>query len=281
MSRGFHEFRFSFVLILLACLSSSPATGTTWTAPQEPLSPRQWLEFDLSGADAVGIGRLVAVRDTVVDVSPVDSSGIPVRSLTLRVAKWLKGGNGEATIRVGISLADFNRSFEPQSQPALFMLRRYSSGWGLCDGPDPGGAGLRSLADSEVAATQRTVTRILEDQSVDSLLTRADVVVVGRWSFSRFCATGSKRRCVVVAVDSVLAGTVSTDSLCVFMPFLAYAPPGQGLYVLRASPEGYHETIGYLAGGQAVIDGRTQRWGISVETLRQRLRHLRPQDLEH
>ena len=280
MSRGLKEFRVWFVLILLACSSSSPATALEWLPPQEPLSPRQWLEFDLSGADAVGIGQVVAVHDTIVDVDPVDGSGIPVRSLTLGVTRWLKGGDSRATIRVGTSIANENRVFEPQSQPALFMLRKYSTGWGLCDGPDPGGAGLRFLADSEFAATERTVSQILKDQSVDSLLIRADLVVVGRSTSSRPCTTGSKRRCVVVAVDSVLAG-VSTDSLCVFMPFLAYAPRGQGLYVLRASPEGYYETIGYLAGSQAVMDGRTERWGIPLETVRQRLHHLRPQDVKH
>ena len=122
----------------------------SWIAPQRPLNEKEWLAYEISDADAVGLGHLFAVHDTVVDIAP-DGSGFPSRTVSLSVKEWLKGAGGSAIITAHVSMlsqAPFPDNavspLPPVNGPpveapwVVFMLRRSPSGWGILDGPGPG-----------------------------------------------------------------------------------------------------------------------------------------------
>src|SRR5206468_555146 len=111
------------------------------------------------------------------------------------------------------------QSVQGSDRAVLFMLQSSpEGGWGLSAGPDPAGAGLRLVSPGEVGGLERDVLRIVASQAVDSLLARADLVVLGRESTFRPCMADSNLRCVAVAVDTVLAGSATDGEVLVFTP---------------------------------------------------------------
>jgi hypothetical protein len=271
-----------FLAFLLLAYPTSSTRATTWIKPQRSLSSDQWLEYDVSGADAVGIGQVLAVTDTIADFNPTDGTGIPVRSLTLRATRWIKGNPGKTTIRAGTSPLDEDPVHVPNEpldrirssgRSVLFLLRLTQDGWVLCDGPDPEGAGLRLIPQGQTTALAHKLRRIVASQSPDSLLLHADLVVLGRRSTVQPCR--SQAQCASVTIDSVLAGKTDADSILVLTALLGDVPSGPGLYILRQNPDRTYETLGSQAGSQIVENGRARVWGLSITAVRQRLERLR------
>src|SRR6266545_63348 len=89
------------LLVASSGLLASGSHAPTWLAPARLLTEDEKLELALSESDAVGLGYVVAVHDTIVDVT--GGTGIPYRWLELRAMEWLKGMPGSATLAVGIS----------------------------------------------------------------------------------------------------------------------------------------------------------------------------------
>lgn len=267
------------LVILLLAASAPTVRAATWIAPQHPLTDTEWLEYDISGADAIGIGCIVAIHDSIVDVA-ADRSGIPTRALSLRVTKWLKGAPGSAALRVGVSVLDAQplrgedlSSIARSDRKVAIMLRRLTEGWGLADGPDPGGPGMRVVPPGKTRDFERQLRTLIARQNVDSVLARAELVVVGRCVDSAPCSPTNGHRCARVVVEQALAGAPASDTISVFTPLVGDIPTGRAVFFVRSVPgDGCYETVGFQAGCQSFDAERARRWGLSIDDIRSRLR---------
>ena len=268
--------------ILLA--PAPQARATTWLPPARPLTADETLDLAVSESDAVAVGNVVAIRDTIVDM--VGGTGIPSRSLALHVTELLSGAVPGIDLAVGVSPADDASQYaellarpELRSRQALFFLRRSPSGWVFREYPDP--PSLQLPPPEALAAAVAGVRRAVARQSPDSLLARADLVVLGsRGPLDSRCAeTGVVRECATVTVREVLAGPAAPESLRVTSAVVGHMPAGDAVYVLRRLRDGLYETVGFRSGSLSVRDGRVERWGLSVDEVRgkaERARAARP-----
>lgn len=269
----------SCVLLALAVIAQIMAVpvNAEWISPQRPLSDEEWLANEVSDADAVGVGHLLAVHDTIVDVG-ADGSGFPARTVSLQVMEWLKGSDDSTIITARVSmLSDWAFPLDAVSSPSnepqwvVFMLRRMPDGWGLIDGPS--GPGIRFAPGGPGGDDCSAIRRFVAEQSTDSLLKRADAVLVGRAIKMEPCISGSLR-CYEVEVDRVLGAQVAVGkTVRVFIP--TWDPINQPmLYVFRLDSVGVYERMGWHAGSQRLKDGLAERWQITVDEVSRRYKSL-------
>ena len=95
------------ITVVVACsaeLLTSAPRATTWLTPSRSLTADEKLELAVSESDAVGLGYVVGVHDTIVDVK--DGTGIPARSLTIRPTEWLMGEVNGPALEIGLAAGD-------------------------------------------------------------------------------------------------------------------------------------------------------------------------------
>jgi len=63
------------VLAMILALGVADLSRASWITAQRPLSNSEWLAFEVSDADAIGVGHVISIRDAIVDIGP-DGSGI-------------------------------------------------------------------------------------------------------------------------------------------------------------------------------------------------------------
>lgn len=288
-------------ILVAGCMSNAPRPGaraTSWIAPQRALEPAEWLAYDVSGAGAVGLGEVIGVRDTVLATSP-DGSGMSSRTVRVRVREWLKVPDDSSQARslppadgefeVGVSPFDEEplshghlTDLPSTSHIVLFMLRHTASGWGLQEGGDPEGAGIRVIADGEQAVIEKSLRDCVAMQTVDAMLGVADLVLVGRLVDSQPCASDGRERCFVVEMDELLKAPdgFSRNSngptrIVVENP-LWDLPEQPCLYVLHQTASGRYERVGYHRGSQLIVNGVATDWAITPATVTRRLAGTRP-----
>lgn len=265
------------VTFLAALVSFGFAScATVWIAPQRAMTEDQWLEYDVSGADAVALARIESIADTITDVAP-DGSGIPVRSIRFMVEEWLEGGDGSRAIRAGTSPLDDQPLrggdlFEAarSKQLVLVLVRKLPDGWVLADGPDPSGAGMRAVKSTEARQLSVRVREIVASQSPESLVARSSAVVVGRCVDTQPCRDRPGLRCGRVVVEETLLGNAN-DTIQVFAPLVGDLPQGRAVHLLRQTGANEFETIGYQRGGQPITNGELARWHITEVAFRARV----------
>jgi hypothetical protein len=274
---GLRRFFIGAAIAILVGLLTSTSRATTWLNPSRTLTADEKLELAVSESDAVGFGFVVGVHDTIVDV--VGGTGIPARSLTLRPTEWLMGEAGGQALEVGLAAGDNSPLFSDllttrglDSRTALFFLEKHGLGWTLRAYPDP--PPLQLTEPPELGQTRERVLRAIARESPDSLLRRADVVVVGRREADSSCSSGT-RECAPVSVSRVLVGTNVPPSIRVASVMLGHMGSGDALYLLRASTDGVYETVGFRNGSLPVHAGIVDRWGISVDKVRQKAQAVR------
>jgi hypothetical protein len=269
------------ITVVVACsaeLLTSAPRATTWLTPARALTADEKLELAVSESDAVGLGYVVGVHDTIVDVK--DGTGIPARSLTIRPTEWLMGEANGPALEIGLAAGDNSPLFSDlvmtpglESRTALFFVEKQRSGWTLRSYPDP--APLQLIDRDALGQTRERVLRAVGRESPDSLLARADVVIVGRRGEADSSCSSGTRECVPVSVTQVLIGSGVARSIRVASVLLGHIPPGDALYLLRAAPGGIYETIGFRNGSLPVRAGIVDRWGLSVDKVRQRAQAVR------
>ena len=245
------------------------ATATDWDSPRRPLSDDEKLALTVSQSDAIVIGQVLRVSQEASDYTDV----------ALRPLRWLKGSQGPADLHVGMFvmtdrvLDDIQQlSREGGSITGVFFLRRSPSGWMISDYPGGYNAGrLRALDSlSDDTAETRAVEAMVARQGLDSLLLRADLVVLGR-----HVAHGRVR------ADSVLAGRAPSDTLEVDSPILGVVGFGPALYFLRRVAPDQYEVVDFHAGSVAVQADTLARLGIPLRQVFQRAAELRPRRAAH
>ncbi len=269
------------LLVLSSVLVTHPCRATTWIAPQRPLTDDEWLQYDISGADAIGIGVIAVVHDTTLNVAQ-NGCGISYRYLTLRIDTWLKGDPGISTVLAGLSPLEDNPlhgtdllSAADMSQKVAFFLRRSGDGWGLCDGPDPAGAGMRLVPHEDAAALAQRLRALIASQAIDSILTHAQTVVVGHRIGGGRCFPDSNIWCTRILVERSLTDTPVADTLSVFFKFLGQAPTERALFLLRPMGRGVYAPVGFKLACQPITGDRVSRWGLSLTEIATRLQRVR------
>jgi hypothetical protein len=252
--------------------------------PQVSLSREEWFSYDISGADVVVIATIVGMKDTIVDLAS-DGSGIPTRSLTLGVTRWLRGSARANVLHVGLSPVDEDplrgRDVARIAGTGISVLAMLSGsesrGWVLCDSPNPDGGGMRLISQTSEWLTEEA-TRIVARQDPDTVLARVDVALIGHKVDTRPCASDATLRCAVVRVDSLLFGNLQGREIAVYSPMLPDVPDTPSLFLLRKAASSHYESIEFQTGMQRIVNGRLDRWGLSISELGVRLGSTRDKE---
>ena len=264
------------MLAALAIPIAVAAHATTWIEPARPLSQNESLELAVSECDAIGVGRITAVHDTLANV--VHGVGIPVRSMTLEVSEWISGTPGTSVVEVGVPSADNSPLFSDilltqrlSDRHAMFFLNRAGTGWSLRAYPDP--PAVQFIEPGAASLAVANVRHAIARQSPDSLMARADLIVVGSsdQQASRCPSSAPERECVTVQVSNVLAGGPAPDSLRVYSVVVGEIPAGEALYLLKRMPAGEYETVGFRSGSLSIRSERVDQWDLTLDQVRARL----------
>ena len=260
------------------------ATAALWEAPSRPLSDDEKLALSVSMSKAIVIAQVLQVRDSVFEV-PLVRDGAPVVDrvsyidVAIRPIRWLKGSQGPADLHVGmIPMTDGQamRGILPAaSAPGLvrvFFLERRSGSWNPSSYPGGYNQGRLVHLDgpTEDTAETRAIEAMVARQSLDSLLLRADLVVLGRRDpLPRACPCR-------VRVDSVLVGSAPADTILVCSPLRSAVQAGPAVHFLRRLSSGQYETIDFYAGCDPVQADTLAHLGIPLRQVFQRAAELRP-----
>lgn len=258
-----------FPLGLLAAFAAIgpilPATtdATTWITPRDPLSRQESLEFSVSYSDLVVIGHVVAVRDSTV---AVEGGFENQQWLFIRPKTWLKGSLPDTIlpilpIRFGtpysFAYSQAQRFLLRGERTVLAFLSGSARGLGLVSGPSSYSWGIASLSASTQDSIASEVAEVVRGQRPESLAARADLIVMGQALEGHLeCAVDGKVvGCVRVAVDSVVAGPQSPDTVYVHSRFLGLQV-GRCLMFFERKGARTYRLMSFRAGSPMVREGR-------------------------
>jgi hypothetical protein len=238
--------------------------------PRRPLSEDEQLALSVSEADAIIIGYAGQLRDTTF-------AFWPQKDLTLRPLRWLKGSGGSADLHFGLfedealwrDIGPMERDGQPIA--GVFFLRRSPRGWMSAHY----GAGykrgrlVRLDRPTDETPETRAIEAMVKRQSLDSLLIRADLVILGH-SVPPY----SRGR---VRVDRVLTGSAPGDTVVVGSPWGSSYTDGPGVFFLRRVSSNHFETVGFRAGSVEVHADTLVRMGIPLGQVLRRTTELRQQ----
>lgn len=233
-----------FALAIATCAWSSGV-------PTGPLSDSEKLELGVSAADAVIVGTVVAFRDSILR-TPDGEVIEQVLYLDLRSVRAIKGGPIGSEVSVaapsyGPSAKAMQSVLERSSHRGMFFLRE-RAGWRLATNWAPGGGVLAITPPLEWELAE-TVRRIANEQSIEKVASRAQVIVLGGVSGRADCdVAGVRGPCLTVRVDSVIAGQVDSKVLllrCAFPPLISF---DQALFFMQPVSAHTYELVGFHAG---------------------------------
>ena len=267
--------------LLVVC---SLAAAPTWIGPRRPLSEDEKLALTVSQADAIVIARVMQSRDSTLEGPPLVEGGpvgrLPYKDVTLLPSRWLKGGANPGQVHVGLidrmdvvwdDIARLARTGEPIV--GVFFLRRVPDRWMISDYPAGYNKGHLVRLDKPTDETPETraVEAMVARQSLDSLLIRADLVILGYRRPLSPC----------VRVDSVLAGCAPADTIHVDSPVAMAVDPGPAVFFLRRVAPNQFETVDFRAGSIPVSADTLVRLGIPLRQVFRRAAELRARRTEH
>lgn len=281
-------------LALLATLGGfRPASATTFAPPLRPLTETDRMSRSVGGADAICIGTLETVRDTIIPLASNPQFAKPYRTAWLRIAEVVHGPFRSGQL---VRLGSWDGSFPEHTTHertkdrvrAMFFLRRVDHGhdhdfpeppmlptfvdWQIDQNPYtvPGGS-IEMTGDSE-PAVRRAVRDALERQTLESMARKADLVVVatvGEPDFNTTPGQGSTAR-----IDEVLApsGSFRPGSKVRVSTVLGHGPEdGQYLLFLRRRPNESYEILEFDAGSDLLTRGVLKRRNLRLDEARDRV----------
>ncbi len=253
--------------------------------PLRPLSSEEWQALFVSEADGIVVGRVVGLRDTAA------TGDWELREkLVIRPSRWLKGNGPLEDFPVTLGNGPQLRSSDDDASPVLdslarsrasfagiFYLFRRRGAWEIY--PQPRGLldGSFVRLDDPAAETRKTraVERMVARQSLDSLLARADLVIVGRnlgWPGAGLHLPG----CNDIWVDSVLVGADPGGPIPACSPLLMPIDGDPTVFFLRRLPAGRFEYLDFRAGYAPLKGDMLARFGVPLSEIVRRARALRP-----
>lgn len=263
---------------LAAC---SLAAAQTWLGPSRPLSDTERLALTVSKADGIVIASVVGMRDSTFQGSPIiegDNSSselLPYQDLVLHPHRWIKGDAGPGDLHVTlISRMDLVGDDIARATTAggaitgIFFLRRTPKGWGVEDYPVGYNRGHLARLDAPHARTPAldAIEAMAARQSLDSLLLRADLVVVGHWKLAPRGAHGRPLYADSLIIDQILAGSESERAIVVTSPVIGAVDVGRaGVFFLRRQSAARYEPLDLFAGDAPLQGDSLLRLGIRLD----------------
>ena len=258
-------------LALALGLGASPSASSTWVPAERPLAPGHPLATDVAASDAIGVGHITAVHDTVL---PGDSR-VPRRARTIAVQfeKWLLGDPGEDILEIALARNDpepiGNLQLVDAARDArsmVFLLRRTGTGWVLA-------SGVRAPSAEKLPELERTIVGAIASNHDDSLLVEADAVVIGSPIAGDDCSDDAGP-CVWLALERVVGGAWGSRRVAVHLTASDDPPAERAVYILRKIGKDEYETLGDHDAWQRMAGRRLSRWGLDIDELDLRIRAL-------
>ncbi len=258
-------------------VTGSTARAAVWDLPRRPLADDEKLALTVSQSDAIVIACIRQVRDSTIELRSDPESGstdhVSYVDVALVPLQWLKGDPEPGDLHVGMFptmdrvLDEVQRRLREGSLTAMFFLRRSPRGWMISDDPNGFRTGSLLVLDQPTSATHdiAAVRAAVARQSLDSLLVRADLVVVGHPDL-----TSSR-----VHVDSVVVGESPGVSIRVDSPVWGVVQPGRSVLFLRRLAPDRFETLDFFAGSVPMKSDSLERQGIPLQRLFERAAELR------
>jgi hypothetical protein len=232
--------------------------------PIRPLTNDERLELATSSADAVAIGILEAVRDSI------DDEGTLWSWMQFKPLRSIKGDLGTEPLRVYLpNITRYARSRAPVLLAAgptrcliFARLVRASSGgfWALVEHPEFPGKGLVHMPTGSVTEAAHDFDRAAARLTPEALTIRSTLVVIGDVypGAGRVRMPEGTMKCPVIHVDSVLAGSIPApvESLRAYGLFGAPDIAGKVILMLRPGHDGAYELLGFNSGVLPIRDGK-------------------------
>jgi hypothetical protein len=252
----------SCLMFLCALVLAASACASTWIPSIRPLTEDERMELGVGLSDAVGIGSILAVKDSI------DDAGMKWSWMVFRPEKWLKGSAALGVIRIyfpGGGVQQRASSLLRESSPAcLVFIHRVNDArqpyWALREHPDIPGGGLLRVGDRR-RHLEDGVTRATTKLSLEGMVQRSPLVVVGTVGpLRKLQVQGRPIPCSEILVDSVIVGHFEAP-LRVYSLYGALEAYGPMLLMLKPGEAGAHELVGFTAGARPIL-------GTTVEGLR-------------
>lgn len=260
--------------------SSLVALATTWQRPARELTPDERMEMAVSASDAVLVGTLSAVRDSIAQ------DGGVISWTTINPSRWVRQNGGTGPVRVYFPIvsqdAHDNAARWLEETPSVNVfafIKRVPRGWVLVENPSYPGGGMIKLSSLSPSVYDTMVDQATTRITPTALGRRADLVVVGQVLATpgRCTAFGSTTKCTSVRVDEVLAGDATIGStIHIYTLFGGLAKQGRLILFLKRGIDGY-EAIGFRKGALPVVNGAIEGTSMTVAALSD---SLRPSDEE-
>jgi hypothetical protein len=250
---------------MVAFIPLPPVAATEYPPAQEPMSSQERLERTVSLADAICLALPYGRR--LVAKEGFDRVGVLIRP---------------TEVFMGTLPADTLFVYLPGTEPPfsdppvdlsrkpvhaqLYVLGRSSDSWFIIDNDDPYtfNFGKLLLQPSGADSIRRLIQRTRDRQSLDSLVARSGIVLVGSMSGgSVVCRVGdAERGCVAVHVEQLLAGEGVPDTIQVYSALSDLVRRGQSLLFLERVGPNVFTPVSAHAGAvvnRAGYAGRTER----------------------
>jgi hypothetical protein len=248
------------IAIVVSQVLVNPAPRAWDSTPiLRPQTTQGTWDYTVSKSDAIGVGRILNTR--LLSPEPPPGTGIGVlfreaHELTFLPDEWLKGPLPLITQTVlcsrdRLQTRDYDTTLDqPIDDTVLIFLRRSGTEWYLFEGRYGYQGGVFRIEPSEVEAIGIDVAEAEKGSSLDSLVARSDLVVVGTPVVGRTepCrAAGRNANCSLLEIEERLAG-VATEQRIAAYGLHGALPTGRSLYFLRRTEEDVYETVPFYAG---------------------------------
>lgn len=244
-------------VMLFQFLVMGGRAGGTLSGPRPELSDAQLMEIGVSSSDAVIIGRLRAVRDSMVYVPGFNRGSFvlpPRRSqwrfIDIDVREVIKGDSIESRIAVvapdgpGLGTGGLRRASKDRNE-CLFFLEKRGLRWVLAWEFAPSG-GVLLLRKHESAAKEARA--LVAAQSMENLGSEAPLIIIAE--FQRKAPSWH----LLFRVDNVIAGALDDQEVRVYCPIPPALSFGKAILFLRRATGPGYELLGANAGIIPITD---------------------------
>jgi hypothetical protein len=248
------------IALILSQVLVNPAPQAWESTPTlRPLSDGEAWDLTVSRSEAIGIGRIVDTR--LLSPEPPPGAGIggiyrEAYELSFLPTEWFKGPLPRTTQTILCSRDRLHtRRYdtaldESIDQPVIVFLQQSGADWYLFESPHGYQGGVFEIDPAELDDLRLAVAEAQTGSSLDSLVARSDLVVVGTpvlGAASPCRAAGRNAQCSLLEIEDVLTG-FTTEKRLVAYGMHGALPMERSIFFLRLTDEGVYETVPFYGG---------------------------------
>jgi hypothetical protein len=250
-------------LLLVLVASTAHAAGSRGFL-ERPLADEDVLQLSIECADAILVASVERLNGPVVILKPLrvvlseNSKEFP--SLFPAIIQDPARDSLEAHILDGRPFPIFLRHTAMRPQPVRTADGTFvSPEWSVMSGGGASPTGGRFIPGKADEIAER-LDRAIERSVPESLAMRSDLIVRGQ-SLNRVVVWNQSRAqlCRKIAIERVLFGSESADTILAYSPLLNFEVEGDGVFFLRAIPDRPYELIDLGAGAKMIHEQRAGR----------------------